>query len=61
STINTILLDPTSSNPISVAPESTIFLNATGSSVYASLTDFNTMLVPSNKTIANQYLSNCKS
>ena len=61
STINTILLDPTSSNPISVAPESTIFLNAIGSSVYASLTDFNTMLVPSNKTIANQYLSNCKS
>ena len=60
STINSILLNPYSSNPIQINPGETINLDEEGSSVYASLTNFKTSLVPANKTIANEYLQNCK-
>ena len=60
STINSILLNPNSLNPIEINPGETINLNADGSSVYASLTNFKTSLVPANKTIANEYLQNCR-
>ena len=53
STINSILLNPYSSNPIQINPGETINLDEEGSSVYASLTNFKTSLVPANKTIAN--------